>query len=137
MKQYVMDSFAIIAFFEDEPGADRVSLVLRSLLDRKAKAYMSVINWGEVYYNVLRDQGVEIAEKVIGQLRQYPIELVDADKSLTYEAAKSKGRYRIAYADCFAAALSHRLNAEIVTGDPEFKKLEGDYSILWLDTEYS
>ncbi|MBW2079961.1 MAG: PIN domain-containing protein [Deltaproteobacteria bacterium] len=54
---------------------------------------------------------------------------------MIYEAAKLKGRYKIAYADCFAAALSHRLNAVIVTGDPEFKKLGGKYSIQWLDTK--
>ncbi|HDM77585.1 MAG TPA: type II toxin-antitoxin system VapC family toxin [Deltaproteobacteria bacterium] len=135
MKKYIMDSFAMIAFFENEPGADRVALILKSLMDRKAKAYMSVINWGEIYYNTMKEQGVETAEKVIGQLKQYPVELVDADQKLTYEAAKLKGRYKIAYADCFAAALSYRLNAVIVTGDPEFKKLGGKYSIQWLDTK--
>jgi len=127
----------MIAFFEDEPGADKVALILKSLMDRKAKAYMSVINWGEIYYNTLREQGVEIAEKVIGQLKQYPIELVDADQKLTYEAAKLKGRHKIAYADCFAAALSRRLKAVVVTGDPEFKKLEDEYSIQWLKTRSS
>jgi len=137
VKKYVMDSFAMIAFFEDEPGADRVALILKSLIDRKAKAYMSVINWGEIYYNTMREQGVETAEKVIGQLKQYPIELVDADQNLTYEAAKLKGRYKIAYADCFAAALSRRLNAVVVTGDSEFKKLGDEYSIQWLKTKPS
>ncbi|MBW1932937.1 MAG: hypothetical protein JRI56_07985 [Deltaproteobacteria bacterium] len=53
----------------------------------------------------MREQGVETAEKVIGQLKQYPVELIDADQKLIYEAAKLKGRYKIAYADCFAAAL--------------------------------
>ena len=134
MKKYVMDSFAMIAFFEDEPGADRVAEILKSLMARKAKAYMSVINWGEVYCNTLREEGVETAEKVIEQLRKYPIELVDADLKLTYEAAKLKARYKIAYADCFAAALSRKLNAVIVTGDPEFKKLGDEYSIQWLET---
>jgi len=134
VKKYVMDSFAMIAFFEDEPGADRVAEILKSLMARKAKAYMSVINWGEVYYNTLREEGVETAEKVIEQLRKYPIELVDADLKLTYEAAKLKARYKIAYADCFAAALSRKLNAVIVTGDPEFKKLGDEYSIQWLET---
>ena len=137
MKKYVMDSFAMIAFFEDEPGADGVALILKSLMDRKAKAYMSVINWGEIYYNTMREQGVETAEKVIGQLKQYPIEIVDADQNLTYEAAKLKGSYKIAYADCFAAALSYRLNAVVVTGDPEFKKLGDKYSIQWLKTKSS
>ena len=132
MKKYVMDSFAMIAFFEDEPGADREAVILKSLMARKAKAYMSVINWGEVYCNTLREEGVKTAEKVIEQLRKYPIELVDADLKLTYEAAKLKGRYKIAYADCFAAALSRKLNAVIVTGDPEFRKLGDEYSIQWL-----
>ncbi len=36
-----------------------------------------------------------------------------------------------------AAALSHRLNAVVVTGDPEFKKLEDEYSIQWLNTKSS
>lgn len=137
MKKYVMDSFAMIAFFEDEPGADRVALILKSLIDRKAQAYMSVINWGEIYYNTMREQGVETAEKVIGQLKQYPIEIVDADQNLTYEAAKLKGRYKIAYADCFAAALSRRLNAAVVTGDSEFEKLGNECSIQWIQTKSS
>ncbi|WDN88223.1 hypothetical protein BuS5_01199 [Desulfosarcina sp. BuS5] len=137
MKKYVMDSFAMIAFFEDEPGAEKVALILKSIMDRKAKAYMSVINWGEIYYNTLREQGVETAEKVVGQLKQYPIEIVDADQKLIYEAAKLKGSYKIAYADCFAAALSYRLKGVVVTGDPEFKKLGDKYSIQWLKTRHS
>lgn len=96
---------------------------------------MSVINWGEIYYNILREQGVETAEKVITQLKHYPIELVDADQKSTYEAAKLKGRYEIAYANCFTAALSYRLNALIVTDDPEFKKLGSEFTIQWLDTK--
>lgn len=130
-----MDSYAMIAFFENEPGAEKVALILKSLLERKAKAYMSVINWGEIYYNTLREQDAETAEKVIEQLKQYPIELVDADQKITYEAAKLKGRYKIAYADCFTAALSHRLKAVIVTGDPEFKILakEGLIEINWFE----
>ena len=40
--------------------------------------------------------------------------------------------------DSFAAALSHRLKAVVVvTGDPEFKKLEDEYSIQWLKTKSS
>lgn len=129
-----MDSYAMIAFFENEFGAEKVALILKSLMARKAKAYMSVINWGEIYYNTLREQGIEIAEKVIELLKQYPIELVDADQKLTYEAAKLKGRHKIAYADCFAAALAQKLNAAVVTGDPEFKKLGNKFSIQWLNT---
>ena len=132
MKSYVIDSFAMIAFFENEPGAEIVADILNSLMKHKAKAFMSVINWGEVYYNTMRVQGIEKAEEVIAQFRKYPIQLVSADQTLTYNAAKLKGEHRIAYADCFAAALSSKLKAPLITGDPEFKKLESEISIQWI-----
>ena len=59
---------------------ERVAVILKSLADKKAKAYMSVIHWGEIYYNTMREQGTETAEQVIEQLSQYPIELVNADR---------------------------------------------------------
>jgi len=133
MKRYVIDSYAMIAYFEDEPGADRVAQILRQLVQGKAKGYMSVVNWGEVYYNTMREEGVAEAEKVILQLDKFPIQMVEANRELTYEAAKLKGKYRIAYADCFAVALSVKLNASLVTGDPEFKKLKERISIQWIN----
>ena len=135
MTKYVLDSFAMIAYFEDEPGADKVSEILRVVMDRKAKGFMSVINWGEMYYNTMREQGVEEAERVLTQFDKYPIKLIEADRRLTYEAAKLKARYKIAYADCFAAALTLSLNALLITGDPEFKKLAQELSIEWIATK--
>jgi predicted nucleic acid-binding protein len=133
MKRYVLDSYAMIAYFEDEPGADRVALVLKQLIKGKAKGFMSVVNWGEVYYNTMREQGISEAEKVILQLDKFPIQIVDVNKELAYEAAKLKGEFRIAYADCFAVALSVKLDAAIVTGDPDFKKLRERISIQWIN----
>ena len=133
MKRYVLDSYAMIAYFEDEAGADRVARLLRQLIQGKAKAYMSVVNWGEVYYNTMREEGVAEAEKVILQLDKFPIQMVEVNRDFVYEAAKLKGKYRIAYADCFAVALSAKLNATLVTGDPEFKKLKERISIQWIN----
>ncbi len=132
MKRYVLDSYAMIAYFEDEPGADRVAQILRQLIQRKAKGYMSVVNWGEVYYNTLREGGVAEAEKVILQLDRFPIQIVEVNRDSAYEAAKIKGKYRIAYADCFAVALSVKLNGFLVTGDSEFKKVRERISIQWI-----
>ena len=132
MKSYVIDSFAMIAFFENEPGAEKVADVLNALMKQKVKAFMSVINWGEVYYNTMRVQGIKKAEEVIAQFKKYPIQLVSADQGLTYKAAKLKGEHKIAYADCFAAALASKLKAPVITGDPEFKKLEPEISIQWI-----
>ena len=132
MKRYVLDSFAMIAFLEDEPGADKVESILRALMQNKARVYMSVINWGEIFYNIFREQGQKEAEDVMARIREYPFKIVDADQKLTYEAAYLKGTHKIAYADCFAAALSRTLGAPVVTGDPEFKKLEDKIAVEWL-----
>ena len=133
MRQYVLDSYAMIAYFEDEVGADRVARILRQLIRGKAKGYMSVVNWGEVYYNTMREEGVDEAEKVILQLDKFPIQIVEVNRDFAYEAAKLKGKYRIAYADCFAVALSVKLNATLVTGDPEFKKVKERISFQWIN----
>jgi ribonuclease VapC len=132
MKKIVFDSFAMIAFFEKETGAEIVAEHLYALIQKKQSGFMSVINWGEIYYNILREQGEKSAEKILDQMQKYPIEIIGADKSLTYEAAKLKGKFKIAYADCFAAALARTLQAPLLTGDPEFKKLTGLIKIQWI-----
>ena len=132
MKDYVFDSYAIIAFFEDEPGADTVEKALRQIAANKARGWMSVINWGEVYYSTFREQGPDAAEKVMSQLAMYPLVLVDADRSQTLEAAILKGKYRVAYADCFTVALAKRTGGEILTGDAEFRKFQEDVKIRWI-----
>jgi len=38
---------------------------------------------------------------------------------------KLKASKKMAYADCFAAALAKLRNVEVVTGDPEFKEVGG------------
>ena len=49
-------------------------------------------------------------------------------------AAHLKTDCPIAYADCFAAALSQIKKATLVTGDPEFRKVKPDLNlqIHWL-----
>jgi ribonuclease VapC len=132
MKRYVMDSYAMIAFFEDEPGAAKVAEILNTFINQKAKGFISVVNWGEIYYCTMREQGVEAAESMLDQFNKYPIQLIAADRELTYEAAKLKAQYSVAYADCFAAALSLKLKAPVITGDPEFKKFKDKVVIEWM-----
>lgn len=132
MKRYVFDSYAILAFLEDEPGADMVEKALREVMRGKAEGFLCVINWGEVYYTTMREQGEKVAEEIAALLEHYPLLLVEADQPLTKTAAKFKGKYKLAYADCFAAALAQQHKATVLTGDPEFKQLEKEVAITWL-----
>ncbi|MFZ5799464.1 MAG: type II toxin-antitoxin system VapC family toxin [Thermodesulfobacteriota bacterium] len=132
MKRYVFDSYAILAFLEDERAAGEVEKILREIENGRAKGLLSIINWGEIYYTTMREQGRDIAESVIDLLDTYPLKLIESDRSLTLAAARFKGKYRIAYADCFAAALAVQSSAILLTGDPEFKVFENEIKIDWL-----
>ena len=133
MKRYVFDSFALIAFFAGEPEGEKVKEVLRECLQGKAQGFLSVINWGEIFYIIARKRGQKMAQEVLEKLEDYPLKIIEADKNLTLEAARLKARYPIAYADCFALALAKLKRAELITGDPEFKKAAKEkVRIRWL-----
>jgi predicted nucleic acid-binding protein len=131
-KAYVLDSYALIAHFEDETGGEKVRRILRSSQEGKTRLYLSVINFGEIYYNILRERGIEKANEIKLIIEQLPITIIDADKSITLEAAKLKALYPVAYADCFAAALGVLKNVKVVTGAPEFKKLSKAVRLEWI-----
>ena len=132
MKRYVFDSYALLAFLEDEKGADLVEKALREVVANKARGFLSVINWGEIYYSIMREQGQGEAEAILTHVSNYPLELVEVDLDLAKVAARLKGRYPIAYADCFAAALAKKNKAVVLTGDPEFKFLENEVEVQWI-----
>ena len=132
MKRYVLDSYSLLAYAEDEKGADAVEDILTKALDNQAEIFLSVINWGEMYYIALREGGKERAELYRETFARYPITIVEANKELTLQAAYFKANYKISYADAFAAALAKNRKANLVTGDKEFKALESEIKINWL-----
>jgi predicted nucleic acid-binding protein len=131
-RAYVLDSYALMAHFEDEAGGEEVRKILRAAAAGKTELFLSVINLGELYYNTLRERNREKAEEVLFLLEQLPISIVNADLEMTLEAARLKGLHPVAYADCFAAALGIRKKAKVVTGDPEFRKFENILSVEWI-----
>jgi predicted nucleic acid-binding protein len=58
--------------------------------------------------------------------------LADADLSLTVAAARIKASFPVSLADAYAAALAQRLDAAVLTGDPDFQRLEGAAAVEWL-----
>lgn len=131
---YVLDSYALLAYLEAEPGSDRVRKLLETAKEGKCRLYMCVVNLGEVMYIVERERGLSKAQETLSRIDELPIEVVNVDRPLTLAAAHLKMDCPIAYADCFAAALSQIKNASLVTGDPEFRKIKPDCNlqIEWL-----
>jgi predicted nucleic acid-binding protein len=134
MSTKVLDSWALLAFFEDEPAAEEVEKLLVKAGQGTHKLLLSVVNWGEVYYNTMRKVSQAAAEQKAREMAVMPIELVpvETDLQLVRQAALYKASGKLAYADAFAAALAKLRNAELITGDLDFKAIEGEIKIGWL-----
>ncbi len=128
----VFDSYAVLAYINDEPAAERVEEYLNLARSEKAKLYMNVVNLGEVYYIISRRRGTDIANLAVALLKREPINLVVADERLALIAGRIKAFHRLSYADVFAAATAIDLNAILLTGDDEFKSVEDKVKIEWL-----
>lgn len=134
MASKVLDAYALMAFFEDGPGADLVRDLLLKAEDSNSKVnlFISVVNLGEIWYSIARATSPETADQYIGEINGMAIEIVDADWQLTRQVAEFKANGNISYADCFAAALAKTKKAELITGDKEFKALDAEIKISWL-----
>lgn len=134
MATKVLDSWALMAFFEDEPAAEEVEKFLTQAAAGRQKLLLSAVNWGEIYYTIMREVSQEAAEQTAREIVALPIEIAGLgdDLALTRQAAIFKARHKMAYADCFAAALAKARNAELLTGDPEFHEVEKEIKVHWL-----
>ena len=134
MATKVLDSHALLTFFQGEPVAPAVKKILLEAEVGRHRLLLCVVNWGEVYYNILRRTSSATAELIAKEIAAMPIELVpvEADLHLVRLAAHFKASGKLAYADAFAAALAKLRNAELITGDPDFKTVESEIKIGWL-----
>jgi len=134
MKQssIVFDSFAILTFLKGEPSSNLVKEYLLKIHNKQAIGYISAVNLCEVYYIVMREKGYEDAEILTTSLKDWGLNVVLADEDMAKKAGYLKAQYPLSLADAFAAATSQKLEACLLTGDPEFQKLKGKIEIEWI-----
>lgn len=131
-KAYVLDSWAVIAYLEDEPSGEKIEELIATAHEEQIPIYMSVINLGEVWYTVAREISEEEANASIKILNDLRIQVENVDWEITQEAARFKSQHKMSYADAFAAALAKIMKADLVTGDNEFKPLDDEIKIMWV-----
>jgi predicted nucleic acid-binding protein len=132
VKTYVLDASALMAFFEDRPGAEKVEDLLAKAAETKHPLLMSVVNWGEVFYSVWRAHGEEAARAKLYDIAQLPVEIINVEMELAKSAATLKAEHNLPYADCFAAALAQARKATLVTSDEDFERVGSKLRIIWV-----
>ena len=131
----VLDSFVLLGYLENETFSERVEKLLKQARQGKIRAYLHAIHLGEVYYITLREQGQDLADLAYARIKAFPLRYIESiDDEMLRTAGRLKANYPISYADAFAASLAIINHSSLLTGDPEFKKLEKkeDISIEWL-----
>jgi predicted nucleic acid-binding protein len=131
MKDYVLDANAVIRYFKvgNAEGGEKVQDLFLQAQRNQAHLSMSVINMGEVLYVLIKHLGEQRALHYIRVL-QHTVTIIEADVSQTIQAATLKHRYKLGYADSFAAALALASKATLVSADPAFENM--DKSLKWM-----
>lgn len=131
-KTIILDSWAVIAYLEDEPAAEKIADIIADAHEQEIPLLITVVNAGEIWYIVAREASVADADASIKQLRDLGVKFVDVDWELAKIAGNFKSRHKMSFADCFAAALTKQNRGHLATGDPEFTQVESEIAIEWL-----
>jgi predicted nucleic acid-binding protein len=138
-RAYVLDSFALLAYFEGETGMPRVRSVLEGAEAQRLTVYLSLINLGEALYITERERGLVEARRTLGAVDQLPLEIVGVSRSTVLAAAHVKARFPLSYADAFAVVAARDYGGIVLTGDPEFRPLAeaGLVAVEWLPRRHA
>ena len=129
---HVLDAYALTAYFEKESGYTKVQELLTEAAAGGRSLLLSAVNWGEVFYVTYREHGKASADQIARLMDEFPIEVVPVDVPIAHQAAIYKATHKMSYADCLAAALAKLRKAVLVTGDRDFKQVEGEIKVVWL-----
>jgi len=132
IRKVVFDAYAILALIENDTGAQ---IVADMLADKEIAIFLSAINFGEIYYIILRRNGEQAAEEVVQSiLLEESLSIVEMPWPRVKEAARIKSQGGLSYADAFALSLAKEFHAPLVTGDPEIRNLAQHIGveIIWL-----
>jgi len=129
---FLFDSHALLKFFQREPGHEQVARLLELAHRTKSQKLLCAINLGEIIYATKRTFGDQKKIEILAHIERLGITILPVPNNLIFQAAEFKADYSISYADCFALASALEHKASIVTGDPEFRKVEHLVNIMWV-----
>ena len=131
-KRYVLDTSALLAYYQDEEGADRVERILDEAARREASVYVSFMTLFELAYLAMAAEGPEEALRLVLRIRELNLEEAWPDENMLWRAAAVKAGGGVSVADAFIAGLAAALEATLVHQDPEFAKLGGEIDQIFL-----
>ena len=132
---YLFDACTLIAFLNDEAGADTVAGLLTQAGDGTDYVFITCVQALEVYYDRIYVKGREYADTFLENLYSSTVVVLhDISRDVIREAGRFKTSYSMSLADAIVCATAKSLGATLVTKDDELSAPEqaGEFSMLWL-----
>ena len=129
---FIFDSHALLKFFQKEKGFEKVIQILEEIEKSGVTKLINAINLGEIIYTTKREFGDQKKLEVLASIERLHFRILPISNELVFQAAEYKAQHSISYADCFTLASAVEHKAAIVTGDPEFRKVEHLVDIAWV-----
>lgn len=104
-----LDSFALLTWLKDEPGAEIVAAFLdKSAASPGDRCHVAIINLCEVYYRLLRTKGQSDADEFWQQCLTgaLPVTVAMVDEQRALLASRIKAGHPVALGDVFAMQLA-------------------------------
>lgn len=125
MSGFLLDTSALLALRDDEPGAERVANLLESAAEGGIACHGCFISLMEILYRVWKDEGEETGRSAYRDCQRLPILWLHESAPLLERAAEIKARFPLSLADAWIAAAALELDAILVHKDPEFERAPG------------
>lgn len=88
--------------------------------------------WASSSIIIKRAYGDQKKIEMLAHIERIGFTILPASDKIVFQAAEYKAEYSISFADCFALASAVEHRASIVTGDPEFRKVEHLAKVVWV-----
>jgi ribonuclease VapC len=132
MTTCVLDSSALLRYIDDEPGADRVEVILASCIAGTLETRISAVQWGEIAGKLRSHHGPKEQSRILSSLPS-EIEVVPATSETAVRAAALRVDRKISYADAFALELALGSSGPVLlTADYGFKAVTDLVNIEFL-----
>ncbi len=122
MTVYVLDSSAVLRYFDSEAGANRVEAILSAFVTGRAGVSISALQWGEIAGRLRKRLGAQDEMRILSSLLPAEVKIVSATAERAVRAAHLRADRKISYADAFALDLAmDSPDHVLVTADYGFK----------------
>lgn len=128
----LLDAYGLLLFLQKEGPYQDIKTLFRNAQTEKSPVLINEMSLGEVFHVIARTHSVEKAEDFLPLLEVLPLEIVSNNLEDILRAARIKTEHSIGTVNALVVATAEKENSLLLTGDPEFRRVDGVISIRWL-----